>query len=132
MIKGGFSDSEIAGALKIGVSTVANYRGGNDVRNETIKGGRRSRKTDINGRSGDPHVNRDKKRKRKSKRDNQDVPTIGEGTTETTGDKGINFIGGKKSMPKENSEEEYECDQCHHIFTGQPKHCPGCGCEIEY
>ena len=133
MLRDGFTDTEIAGALKIRKNVISDFRKSEMVQNarKTIENKQTAGKL---GRDGDPGKTKDKE---DQQRDSDQLHTngstdsgesIGEPTT------GITFVGGKKDMNKKETSEEFdcECDQCGHEFNGTPSKCPKCGAELEY
>lgn len=138
LIDQGFSNTEIARAIGVSGETIRKFRGGNNIVKKRKKNNGAS---EISRKRGDRNTrdNRGKSRKREPKPVDTDPSAIGSGPINLkepereTGENGINFIGGKKTMGKETDpEKEWTCPSCGAEFNGTPEKCPSCGKELDW
>jgi len=129
MIDMGLSDSQIAGALHIKKSLIAELReGGKNVQSkENIKPEKEAGEP---AGSGDPGKDTDVGEMPPDPGSDSEGPA---GPPGDPGPGGINFVGGKKHMAKKKEndpdpeEYEYECPHCHFEFNEKSDTCPSCG-----
>lgn len=141
MINQGFSNGEIARALKVSDESVRKYRSGSNknVQNRDVKKGRGSTESIKHGGGNQPSIN-DRDQDPGGKPGDQNTVDISSGESTpsegSTGDpgskRGITFVGGKKSMSKKEGseakeEDEYQCYNCDHVQGSPFTECPKCG-----
>ena len=153
MIEMGLSDSQIAGALHIKKSVIAELRANSGNAGNSIAGELREGKKNVQskktvkpekgagetGRAGDPdNINPENG----PGGDPGGAPDISKQSDPGPGDQGpagdpgatgIKFVGGKKHMAKKKENDpdpdefEYECPHCHFEFNEKSDTCPSCG-----
>jgi len=139
LANGGLSTTAIARALNISSETVRKYKnGGKNGKPKNDKKSRRSNQINKLGGSRDTGPIGDKEGLGELEHNNKDNNAPGEGSVSEGSNGSINFIGGKKTMPKakkgneEDQQKDWTCPECGHDFDGQPENCPHCGCDLEW
>jgi len=134
MLRDGFTDTEIAGALKIRKNVISDFRKTEGVKNarKTIENKQTAGKL---GRGRDPGKTKNQEDQQRDSDQLDDNGSHGAGESIGEPTTGITFVGGNTMVKgeKDSSEElDWECAECGHEFNGKPARCPKCDTELEY